>query len=124
MSWLSRLRSPRASSPDDLRNEGLGLAMDWGERWLSPIQDRLHALHPGLTRSELDRINDDCQAAMRLGHETVHGFIRDGNAPLLADSLAPLIRAPYPWISEANVQRLFRQSLYYATKFGGPARDR
>ncbi len=124
MSWLSKLLPRRPASPDDVRNEGLGLAMDWGEQWLSPVQGRLREHHPSLTGVELDGIDDDCRGAMRLGHETVHGFGRDGRPALLPESLAPLLRAKYLWISDENVLRLFQQSLYYATKAGGPARDR
>ena len=124
MAWWSKLLPRRDASPDDVRNDGLELAMDWGEQWLAPIQDRLHARHPALTRAELDRVDDECRSAMRLGHDTVHGFVRDGRPALLAESLAPLLRAQFPWISDENVLRLFRQSLYYTTKAGGPARER
>jgi hypothetical protein len=123
MSWLAGLLK-RAPSLDEARNDGLALAMDWGEQWLSPIQDRLGRRHRSLDRSALDRINDECQGAMRLGHETVHAFVRDGTPPLVAESLTPVLRASFPWISDANVQRLFRQGLYYAAKAGGPARDK
>ncbi len=123
MSWLARLLR-RAPSLDEARNDGLALAMDWGEQWLSPIQERLRQHHRSLGTSELDRINDECQGAMRLGHEAVHAFIRDGEPALLVESLDPILRAKYPWVSDANMQRLFQQGLYYATKAGGPARDK
>ena len=50
-SWLQRLTRRRAT-PDALLNEGLGLAMDWGENWLSPINVRLRKLHPYLSFDE------------------------------------------------------------------------
>ena len=124
MSWLGRLIPKRGLTPAALRNEGLDLAMDWGEQWLSPIQARLRERHPSLSAAELDAIDDDCRGAMRLGHETVHAFVRDGTPALTPESLLPIVRAKYPWISDENAQRLFQQSLYYATKAGGPARPR
>jgi hypothetical protein len=125
MSWLRRLWfAKRDLPPDALRNEGLELAMDWGEQWLSPIQERLRQRHPAVAALELDAIDAECQAAMRLGHETVHAFVRDGVEALSAERLAPVLRASHSWISDENVERLFRQSLYYATKAGGPARTR
>jgi hypothetical protein len=98
--------------------------MDWGDQWLSPIQARLGQRYPNLSARELDEINDECQAVMRLGHETVYAFVRDGAQALSSESLEPVLRATCPWINDENVRRLFSQSLYYATKAGGPARNR
>jgi hypothetical protein len=119
--WLARLLGPRID-PKQVRNDGLGLAMDWGDEWLSPIQARLGQRYPALAAPELDQINEECQAAMRLGHETVYAFVRDGTPAPSPQSLEPILRAAYPWVDDDNVRRLFTQSLYYATKAGGPAR--
>ncbi len=35
-------------------NAGLDLAMEFGEHWLAPIQDRLGALYPALNARDLD----------------------------------------------------------------------
>jgi hypothetical protein len=123
MFWLARLRR-RNVDPAQVRNDGLGLAMDWGEDWLSPIQARLGQRYPTLAARELDEINAECQAAMRLGHETVYALLRDGTPAASPESLEPVLRAAFPWIDDDNVRRLFGQSLYYATKAGGPARNR
>ena len=125
MSWLAKLLPKRGVvAADALRDEGLALAMDWGDQWLSPIQARLRERHRSLSPAELDAINGDCQGAMRLGHETVHALVREGAAALAPESLGAVVRAQYPWISDENVHRLFQQSLYYAAKTGGPARSR
>jgi hypothetical protein len=118
VSWLRRLRSRRPSN-DELLNEGLGLAMDWGESWLSPINARLHDLHPYLGAVELENCNTACQGAMRLAYETVHGLLRDGSMVPSLETLAPVVRARHPWVNEENLVRLLTQGVYYAAKVGG-----
>lgn len=120
MSWLRRLTRRRAS-PEVLLNEGLGLAMDWGQDWLAPIQARLRERHPYLDAAKLEQLNASCQGAMRLAHETVHGRLRDGVQDISVESLAAVVRARYPWVDQDNLVRLLKQSLYYAAKVGGHA---
>ena len=121
--WLRRssARSAGGADPDALRNEGLGLAMDWGEDWLAPIQERLRERHPRLTRAELDELDATCRAAMKLGHETVHALVRAHGKDLALPSFAERFAVQVPWASAENVERLFNQGLYYAWKTGGPA---
>ena len=120
--WLRRstARSGASLDPDALRNEGLALAMDWGEDWLAPIQQRLRERHPRLTRAELDELDSTCRAAMRLGHETVHALVRTHGKDLALAAFAERFAAQVPWASAENVERLFKQGLYYAWKTGGP----
>lgn len=121
--WLRIFRRGHAKpNRTALLNEGLGLAMDWGENWLAPIQERLLQRHPRLQRSELDELNATCQQAMSFGHHTVHAMVRDQGANVGHDVFAPLLLAMHPWVSAENSARLFSQSLYYASKAGGPAR--
>ena len=118
--WLRR-STGRVSDPDALRNEGLALAMDWGEDWLAPIQPRLRERHPRLTAVELDALDATCRGAMKLGHETVHALVRTHGKSLALPVFAERFVAEVPWASAANVARLFDQGLYYAWKTGGPA---
>ncbi len=123
--WLRRLRfsSARAKPPRDvLLNDGLELAMNWGESWLAPIQERLRLMHPRLGAAELDELNQACQAAMKFGHETAYELVQTHGAEADALGFGSTVRGRYPWISEENLMRLFRQSLYYVWKAGGPAR--
>jgi hypothetical protein len=122
---LSRLRRllRRRPSRDELLNEGLGLAMDWGDSWLSPIQPRLHRLHPHLDARELEECNTTCQGAMRLAFEAVHASIREGSTNLAVETLAPIVTARYPWVDEENLARLLKQGTYYAAKMGGHGRE-
>ena len=121
MDWLRKLfrrRAPREA----LLNEGLTLAMDWGEDWLSPIDNRLRERHPYLRADELANINDECQHVMRWGHELVHVRLQDAKG-VDADDFARRVSERHPWIDQENMARLLTQSTYYAAKTGGYARD-
>jgi hypothetical protein len=118
VSWIQRLIH-RGPSNEELLNEGLGLAMDWGESWLSPINARLRKLHPYLGAGELEECNAACQGAMRLAYETVHILLRGGSTSPSPEALAPIVRARYPWVNEENLVRMLQQGVYYASKMGG-----
>ncbi len=125
LNWLRRLTSSRTQpSRETLLNDGLELAMNWGENWLAPIQERLRLQHPRLSAAELDELNEACQAAMKFGHETAYELVQTQGADADALGFGSTVRGRYPWISEENLVRLFRQSLYYVWKGGGPARTR
>ena len=124
--WLRRrLRAGagRRPAPDALLNEGLALAMDWGENWLAPIQERLRRAYPSLEPHELDAANATCQAAMRFGHESLHAMTLEDARNVTQEAFSALLLAGYPWVSAENAARLFRQSTYYVWKAGGPAAD-
>jgi hypothetical protein len=124
LSWVRRfLRSgaPRTLDRATVLNDGLALAMDWGEGWLAPIQDRLRERHPRLTKAELDGFDADCREAMRFGHETVYALVRQSGKNADPAAFAASFGARYPWASAQNTTRLFNQGLYYAWKTGGPA---
>ena len=121
--WLRIFRRARPKPTHAmLLNEGLALAMDWGENWLAPIQDRLLQLHPRLRRDELDEINAGCQEAMNFGHRTVYAMVREQGADVGPEAFAPALLARHPWVNAENSARLFSQSVYYACKAGGPSR--
>jgi hypothetical protein len=123
LEWLHRFRigAPKASSRDAVLNDGLALAMDWGENWLSPIQSRLVLQHPQLAPHELDALNAVCQGAMRFALETIHSMVQQRGKSVLAEDFSPIFLQRYPWASSENTARLFGQGLYYAWKTGGPA---
>jgi len=97
--------------------------MDWGNNWLAPINARLHERHRYLETEELAALNAACQGALRLGHETVHRQFREGAKPVSLTSFSAVVRETYPWVSQENLSRLLNQSLYYAAKTGGYARE-
>ena len=127
MSWLRRALGGHAPPPVDpaaVLNDGLALAMDWGEGWLAPIQDRLRQRHPRLSKAELDGFDTSCREAMRFGHETVHALVRQSGKNVDPAVFAASFSARYPWATAENTTRLFNQGLYYAWKTGGPANGR
>jgi len=104
-----------------LLNEGLKLAMAWGPDWLKPIAGRMHALHPQLTQAQLNALDTECQAAMKLGHAGVGQLLRESgsgrvNSNVIRADLAVLVRANHPWVNEDNLGQLFSQGVYYAAK--------
>jgi hypothetical protein len=120
--WFSWTRRPKPGR-EALLNDGLELAMDWGENWLAPIQGRLHKIHPRLTAGELDEIDAACRQAMNFGHDSLYELRTKHGKEISAEDFAALLLAQFPWVSPANVRRLFNQSTYYAWKTGGPARE-
>lgn len=116
-------------------NQGLALAMEWGENWLQPIQERLAKTAPALSMSDLDQVNEICQQAMRRGHElaanpcTFFGieppiFERDRlkakaseeKFRQLREDFRRTMREEYPWINDDNLGKLFSQGVYYGMK--------
>ena len=96
-------------------NDGLHLAMAWGDDWLRPIQARLAQQHPTLAAGELDRCDAVCREAMRFGHAQVLPLAPLGESERIAAWKEQLL-ARYPWINEANLSRLYSQGMYYAMK--------
>ncbi|NUZ08156.1 hypothetical protein [Piscinibacter koreensis] len=121
MNWLARFRKRPAR--ETLLNDGLALAMDWGDRWLAPIQERLRVQHPWLTPDALDELDAVCQAAMRFGHETAYRLAAENAKQVDAGAFTASLRARFGWVDDANAERLLRQSVYYLWKAGGPPRD-
>ena len=121
MNWLARFK--RRPGREALLNEGLALAMDWGDQWLAPIQERLRAQHRWLAPAELDELYAACQAAMRFGHETAYRLAADNGQQVDPVAFTRSVRERFAWVDEANAERLLRQSVYYLWKAGGPPRE-
>ena len=106
-------------------NVGLRIAMEWGEDWLQPIQERVGTRFPKLDEATLDECNEICQAGMRTGNELAVECMRGIG---LSDKLSrekgheiqsrfsSEMRAQFPWIDDDNLGRLYSQGCYYAMK--------
>ncbi len=105
---------------EDILNAGLALALEWGENWLQPIQERLHRQCPKLGEAELDEYNTTCREAMDFGHNHVPDCWRQsGEDQKKAYSLwEQEMKSRYPWISKDNLSHTFSQGCYYAWKDG------
>ena len=103
----------------NILNEGLHLALAWGEDWLKPIQPRLAKLHPELRAEELEQYNTICQEAMRFGYEKAKQYAAIALAEEHTKNLelfSSQIRQRYPWANDDNLSSLFSQGIYYALK--------
>jgi len=119
-SWLKDKKTPAASATRNASlNEGLHLAMEWGEDWLKPIQKRLSKSHPALSEDELNEINTVCQAAMRFGHSAVYELALKSGKDTKQEEFEATMLARYPWVSSNNLSHLFSQGMYYAWKDSG-----
>ncbi|MFZ5635975.1 MAG: hypothetical protein ACOY82_05245 [Pseudomonadota bacterium] len=105
-----------ADPRSDLLNEGLHLAMAWGEDWLQPIQERLAQRHPELSRRELDEIDAICRTAMRFGHDAVYDLALKSGVDTKREDFDPIVSTRYPWVNGRNLAQLFNQGMYYAWK--------
>ena len=102
---------------DEILNVGLNLAMEWGENWLQPIQDRLRKRYSDLTCKELDLCNAQCQAAMEFGHNLVAECLKPNrDDPTIRSEYERRMREAYPWISDDNLSHNFSQAMYYTMK--------
>lgn len=107
-------------------NDGLHLAIESGEHWLTPIHARLADRHPGLTAAELDRYDAACRAAMNFGHHATdvcltkvskrHGWqdLDDIETALVFSAFGEHVHRRHPWISTENMGRLFAQGMRIA----------
>lgn len=105
----------------DVLNEGLELAMEFGPRWLQPIQPRLAVRHPHLSAEELDAYDAACRAALDFGHRQAYELLTVGGDDRIVQlRFKEAMRRHHPWISPGNLAHLFSQGRYYAWKDGAP----
>lgn len=105
---------------NDILNQGLAFALEWGEHWLEPIQERLGKVYPHLTTEELDSYNRLCKQAASDGnalifkvvYEDAEDFYSEKNRRLWKKTMLET----YPWMNEENLSRSYSQSCYYAMK--------
>jgi hypothetical protein len=105
---------------NDILNQGLSLALEWGEHWLKSIQERLKAIHPHLEKEELDSYNSYCREVANNGNALIFKIVHEDGEDFYSDKNRQLWKKTmletYPWISEENLSRSYSQSCYYAMK--------
>ena len=117
LSWLRGYRTKASRIPrESLLNEGLHLAMAWGEDWLMPIQKRLSKNHPNISESDLDQINATCQTAMQFGHSTIRNLASTSGGNVKFEDFQLVVLKHYPWVNSDNLSGLYSQGIYYARK--------
>ncbi|HLP20910.1 MAG TPA: hypothetical protein VK174_11445 [Chitinophagales bacterium] len=122
--FISKLFWKKPSEAEIL-NTGLVFAMEFGENWLKPIQQRLFKKYNYLTKEQLDNYNSICKAALNDGvrfMETTLEKISDQKQTIqeqeLKDQLRVFMLAKYPWIDRNALAHLFNQGCYYNWKEG------
>lgn len=97
------------------------MALEWGEQWLRPINERLAVKHPNLGAEEIEAYNKACREAMFHGFDQVVACLRaaDQQESRARAAFGSAMRARYPWMSPGNLARVYSQGCYYAWKDGG-----
>ena len=105
-------------SYDEILNQGFSLALEWGQSWLEPIQERLANIYPHLTPVELDYYNSLCQEVARYGNDLIYKIGLDPfkNNWKCCQLWKVAMLDKYSWVNEENLGRSFSQSCYYALK--------
>ncbi|HRG89063.1 MAG TPA: hypothetical protein PLW44_08605 [Chitinophagales bacterium] len=120
MKFLSLLFGKQPTEAEIL-NAGLQLAMEFGENWLKPIQQRLFRRYNFLTKEELDKYNLICKTALEDGVRFIHNTLTniDARQQYITENelrleLATFMRKKYGWINNQGIDRVFNQSSYHA----------
>lgn len=119
--WLGKNPTPIDvhTQRDEILNAGLRLAMDWGDQWLRPIQQRLSEIYTHLSDESLNQCNTECQATMKFGNELIMQIAKLNDGDIDRVVWRERIRTRATWINEDNLSSLYSQGMYYAYKDGG-----
>ncbi len=100
-------------------NEGLQLHLEFGENWLTDIDNRLSVKHPELSKTELRDIDKLCRKVAKEANDFVrtNPVKKEGKVTFI-DSLdfKTYVLGRYNWVNKVNLNRLYSQSCYYAMK--------
>lgn len=120
MKFLSLLFGKQPTEAEIL-NTGLQLAMEFGENWLKPIQQRLFRRYNFLSKEELDKYNLICKTALDDGIRFIQNTLTslDSRQQYIGErelklELAVFMRKKYAWINNQGIDRVFNQSCYYS----------
>lgn len=125
MNILARLFKSTAASKEQILNDGLSMAMEFGGNWRQPINDRLQKKYTYLLEHDLKEYSKICRAAMDEGNQyiynTLDGLFEAGSTITdteLKEQFNSIIRSQYDWVSDSNLRKLYSQGCYYAWKDG------
>lgn len=112
--WFIRRKQPY--NENQILNDGLDYALEFGSNWLQPIQFRLVKLYPELSETQLDNYNSQCQIAMKTGHEQVYALAELSGKDISFDTFVTSFTKSFPWVNDKNLKHIFAQGMYYARK--------
>jgi hypothetical protein len=125
MNFFSNKFNKETSSENEILNSALDLAMDFGENWLKPINDRLLSKYKFLTQDQLNNYDLVARAAMNKGHKFIYDTLlkaEDDTTRIfekqLNEDFISFIKSEEPWINESNIRKMYNQGKYYAWRDG------
>jgi hypothetical protein len=125
MNLISKLFNTRPPLEEDILNQGLIMAMEFGENWLQPISERLKLKFIHLSDNQINTYSLTCRKAMDQGHRFIMTSLTEltEEGRTIKDSdfkgqFNNYVKTNLNWINEANLRQLYSQGLYYAWKEG------
>jgi hypothetical protein len=122
---LFKLFKKKSISKEAILNEGMQIAMEFGENWLQPIGQRLKSEFDHISDSEAIEYDNLCRNARDEAHNFMlealgkladeHRTIMNQEFKLQFDSY---INNYFDWMNKANIKKLYSQGMYYAYKEG------
>jgi hypothetical protein len=104
---------------DQILNDGLELHLEFGENWLTDIDDRLSKRHPHLSESDLRNTDKLCRKIAKFANDLIRKtpVVKDGKPNFMDSSdFKTHLLNEYDWINKVNLSKLYSQSCYYAMK--------
>jgi hypothetical protein len=124
----AKVKQTKLNTTDqEILNSALSFALEFGENWLKPIQERLLAKYHFLSAKELNQYDRLCAALMEESNKYVYQQLdkaaKNNHSMLrteLKEELHKFLSKDYSWINEENLSHIFSQGCYYAYKDGVP----
>lgn len=115
MSILDKIFKPDPQvHENEIVNVAMALSLEWGENFHKPIQDRLLARYPEVSRECADELDKFCREVQSFAFGLYYDEVMNGNDSGAGVSLK--IKKRYPFLNQANLGMLNTQGLYYAHK--------
>lgn len=105
-------------SPEIL-NEGLRFSMEFGEKWLVDVDERLAGKYSELTVTDLRKCDKLCRKVNKTAHDHIrkNPAEKDGRMTFMDfEVFRAFILSKYDWVNDENMCKLYSQSCYYAFK--------
>ena len=110
---------------EDILNQGLYMAMEFGGNWLQPVDVRLKLKFNHLSDNRVSAYDVICRKALDQGHSFVMTSLvklaeegKTVGGAEFKDQFDNYIKAGFVWINKANLEQLYSQGVYYAWKEG------
>lgn len=125
MGLISGLFAKARPSRGEILNDGLAMAMEFGENWLQPINGRLEDKFGFLSAQEIESYSNICRDA----RNESKGFILNSlakvfdNGETIKDSdfkteFENHILQKFDWVNKSNINGAYSQGMYYAWREG------